>query len=302
MIVATALDRAYLEPACVFLASIARNGDLADARLVVYGLNLTKEDGDALRESCGPLAENLSIVDLAFAGQRLKALPVNWWVPSVAAYARLLIPDTLAGQADRLLYMDCDIVVNHSLRPLMDMPLDGAVVAAVNDSPAGAQNLIARRDILRLADPNIYFNSGVLLIDLDAWQKQKVSDSAFGFLASLKTAPYHLDQDALNAVLQNAWKPIDRTWNYFFESTDERRFDIEIYRAAAVLHFASMKPWFADCRHPAKSIYIENRQRTKFADKPLRTQRSERLRQFRHSPISTVRNFVNGALRKMQKH
>ena len=50
-IIATAIDRAFVEPACVLLASIVANADVPEASLLVYGLGLTLRDRDRLAKS-----------------------------------------------------------------------------------------------------------------------------------------------------------------------------------------------------------------------------------------------------------
>jgi lipopolysaccharide biosynthesis glycosyltransferase len=290
--IATAIDRAFVEPACVLIASIVANAAVPDADIVVYGMGLSGSDRDRLCESSGAMADRLSILDLDFAAQRLKRLPVSLTVPSVVAYARMLVPEALPHRASRLLYLDSDIVVIDSLRPLFEMSLDGAVLAALPDPLAPWVDLSFRSGVLKLPKPEFYFNSGVLLIDVDAWEQAEVTEKAFEFCDQLKpgTRLLYPDQDVLNSVLAARWLPLDRRWNYFLieEGMSLQRFLSD----AAIVHFASgKKPWIDGSTHPARQIYLDYRKRTPFADKPLMSPVNHRLNQFLRSPISTIRNL-----------
>jgi lipopolysaccharide biosynthesis glycosyltransferase len=274
------------------LASIAANAAVSEANLVVFGLNLTQRDRDFLSESCGAMADKLEVVDLNFAAERLKGLPTTLTVPSVVAYARMLVPSLLPHNTSRLLYLDSDIVVTDSMRPLLETNLGGAVLAAMPDPVPPWVDRPFRTDVLKLPDPEFYFNSGVLLIDVDAWQTSAVTENAFEFIDSLPAGSklMYPDQDVLNAILAGRWLPLNRKWNYFVTSEAD---NLQQFRAkAAIVHFASgRKPWVSGCTHPAKQIYLEHRQLTPFAKKPLDSPARHRLNQFLRSPFATVKNI-----------
>jgi lipopolysaccharide biosynthesis glycosyltransferase len=292
-LIATAIDRAFVEPACVLLASIVANAAVPEAGLVVYGLGLTQRDRDCLTESCGEMANKLSVIDLGSAADRLKKLPVTLTVPSVVAYARMLVPSSLPPAASRLLYLDSDIVVIDSLRPLFETNLAGAVLAAVPDPVPPWMDRSFRSDVLKLPDPEFYFNSGVLLIDADAWRDKAVTEKAFDFINDLQPGAKLLypDQDVLNSILSNCWLPLDRKWNYF--RGNETEISLQQFRSeAAIVHFASgRKPWVSGSTHPAKKIYLDHRKLTPFAGAPLDSPARHRLNQFLRSPLASVKNL-----------
>src|SRR5690348_10631607 len=57
---------------------------------------------------------------------------------SVAAYARLLIPDLFPSPIERVLYLDADCIVVGDITALWRFDLGKAAIAAVND-PGGAR-------------------------------------------------------------------------------------------------------------------------------------------------------------------
>jgi lipopolysaccharide biosynthesis glycosyltransferase len=300
-IIATAIDRAFVEPACVLLASIAANADVAEADLVVYGLGLAQHDRDCLYESCGTMANKLSVIDLGFAVDRLKKLPVTLTVPSVVAYARMLVPSILPHSAARLLYLDSDIVVINSLRSLFETKLAGAILGAVPDAIAPWLDLSFRSAVLGLSNPTFYFNSGVLLIDAEAWRGEDVTEKAFAFTQNLPpgTRLSFPDQDVLNAILAGSWLPLDRKWNFFRQIGDEPLSLPEYRSEVTIVHFASgLKPWVSGSTHPGKQLYLDHRRLTPFNGLPLESRTTQRLNQFLRSPITTTKNLALRLLRR----
>lgn len=97
---------------------------------------------------------------------------------SALAYARLLAP-SLFPRHSRIVYLDADTVLYADVAELYDTDLCGAAVGAVRDT-AVLSSLVAgypRRQLrklqpLGLHDPFHYFNSGVLVLDLDRMREE----------------------------------------------------------------------------------------------------------------------------------
>lgn len=176
----------------------------------------------------------------------LPPLPTDARIP-MAAYFRLLIPQLVGEQTGRILYLDCDLLVTADLGPLWTTDLGGAVLAAVHD-PGADQT---RRTALGLSVGHSYFNSGVLLIDLHAWRRERVTEEALDFLSRFPgRAAYH-DQDALNACLDSRVAILGTHWNFmpYLEGTREHPEYAAIELGQdfpKIVHYAGRhKPWTA---------------------------------------------------------
>jgi lipopolysaccharide biosynthesis glycosyltransferase len=176
---------------------------------------------------------------------------------STAVYYRLLLPRLLDASITRVLYLDCDLVVKDSLLPLWQTPLPDHPVAAV------AEPYFNRHEPLGLPPGTPYFNSGVMLIDLPAWRREKVSERAIEFLEHNPGRIEAWDQDALNAVLRGNWQPLPARWNqqtsHFAPPDAPPEPDPEwqeCRQRPAVIHYSSkFKPWHAWCTHPLRHEY-----------------------------------------------
>jgi lipopolysaccharide biosynthesis glycosyltransferase len=216
---------------------------------------------------------------------------------SKMAYARFLIPAILPKTVPRVLYLDVDLLVLEDLGPLFTTDLGTATVGAVLDFNLHSNYLDRGFDpeVKRASHPNFrglpavrdYLNSGVLLIDLDRWRKEKISEKAFDYLERFRLSP-QMDQDALNVVLDKQWVALDPRWNV-------QNHYRKISKREGILHFVTKaKPWHASARSHNAGLYDSFRNRTRFARTPL-----ERLEDALASLSTGVRNVVKrGGFRK----
>jgi lipopolysaccharide biosynthesis glycosyltransferase len=273
VIVACLTDRRFAQFAGVLLASLFDNGDIPDDwRLIVFGLGLRPGDKARIRASCGPFAERPEFIDIDVNTPVLSKLLPTRWSLTPANYARLLLPEMLAGEDDRLLYLDCDMLVLASLRPLATIDLEGYAIAVVCEPDAG--NHPATDGRLQHPAEIPYFNAGLLLIDLDAWRREDLTRRTFAFIEANQTQLRFAEQDALNCVTAGRWKTLDPIWNY----THARVAAAGGYEAARIVHFTGAKPTTKDCGHPAQQLFLHYRAQTPWRHKRLTTRFERRMR------------------------
>ena len=185
-----------------------------------------------------------------------------------AAYYRLLLPSLL--MEPRCIYMDCDMICRSSLKPLWETDLGSRPAAAVRD-------IDEDRHAARLGLDR-YFNSGLLLMDLDRMRQEGLQQD---FLRCMREQAERIvmhDQDVLNVVLQGRIRELDMTWNCQVTRTRKCRETgfHALSRTANVLHFIGhRKPWTRGCRAPGRREYHACLQRT-----PWRQSLAERLLHF----------------------
>lgn len=275
MIIVCATDSNFAELAGVMLRSIAVNGDVPEAEIVICGDGLTAREKDWLLQSASGLKVRFVDVSEEYRARIAKFSTTRHETPST--FTRLLLPVLLPEVEGRILYLDVDIIVNASLRPLFDMPLNGRPVAGVMD--AMDEDFIASKNRQFGRDEAAaYVNSGVLVIDLGRWRDLEISDRCFEVLAwapGLTLA----DQDALNAVAGNDMIILERDWNFY--AIDPRWFNRDRYAAAHIIHFISWrKPNLIECDHPARDLFLAHRAETPWRNEPLKTRRAKGFRAF----------------------
>ena len=98
----------------------------------------------------------------------LKMIKDEWLFDS---YVRLFLDDILPVSVERVLYLDGDVLITDSLQELWHIDLQGKCAAAVTDSIGESYY-----EMFRLSKNARYCNSGVILMDLIRWRKQKIGD------------------------------------------------------------------------------------------------------------------------------
>ena len=197
-----------------------------------------------------------------------EGLPTMPHISSRMAFARLMIPRIFSTNVHRVLYLDADTLVLDDLIPLWEVDLKGAVIGAVLDrilDPA-LKRRVPGVDKWLDSFPRVrdYFNNGVLLIDLDAWRKERISEKAIEYLRFHPDSPYN-DQDALNVACDGRWTELGLRWN-FYDHFRTSILDMPPAERPKIAHFVgSQKPWKASALSVNADLYEVFRGRTRFA-------------------------------------
>src|SRR5262245_42427578 len=122
-------------------------------------------------------------------------------------YFRLLLPEVIPPDIDRVIYLDCDVLVQRDLSQLWAHALGEHALAAVQD--AGFSDWAK----LGLNPEAGYFNAGVVLLDLQAIRAQGLFRDALKFAKDHPARLTWSDQCALNHVFERRWPRLDKFWN-----------------------------------------------------------------------------------------
>jgi len=198
--------------------------------------------------------------------------PVTW--PShltAATLLRLLLPLVLKD-IDRVVYLDCDLVVLNDITTLydtdlLDFPLAACLDFWLTGGPPFAPPIVGwgiedwqkfLRDVVRLADRKAYFNAGVLVMDLKRFRNTGLFHAAEEFLEQTNYKTVYVDQDALNHVANGAFVRLDSRWNVLASRRETDRNNADCENAASapssdsepwIIHYAGpYKPWSCEGR------------------------------------------------------
>ena len=177
-------------------------------------------------------------------------------------WLRVLLP-TLLPDADRVLYLDADLIVTADLAPLWDTALGDRLFGAVtNPCYPGLPPPVA----LGLRRPEHYLNSGVLLLNLRRMREQNCVDELRHFAIAHPGNPCP-EQDALSALYHDRCLLLHPRWNVqaiCYERPAGRlpfppgQAD-EALAQPAIVHFSgTAKPWHYLSRHPLRHLYFQH--------------------------------------------
>jgi len=167
------------------------------------------------------------------------------------AYYRLLCMDYLPDSLERVLYLDCDVIINGSIKELYFTDMEGYMFAAADDYVEvigkASDSTIQQREIIDQYIPNTfkYVNSGVLLMNLEYLRRAVNTDEIIEMIEEFGDKLVWHDQDFINYVFYEHILHVDyRLYNYFpvYWYWEELNPGMP-----AIIHFAGFfKPWKDD--------------------------------------------------------
>lgn len=270
MIIVLASDDKFVQHCAVTMTSVMENNN--DVTFYLFTQGLKEENVTLLNDLVRRYNCKLHICNIDDRIISMFPMPKEGGEHiSIATYYRLFVERVLPKGVDRVIYMDCDIVVRGSLEPLWNESLEGFALGVVYQG----YEFMHDADFVRLEIPKEkgYFNAGVLLMNLDYWRKHDVTNRLFDFIKyKYQTIKQH-DQDTLNATLFNEVTPISYTWNYlpqFFLAKKGLTFPAHVDYSQdidpIVIHYVSVpKPWDWGCYNPYTNEYYKYLDKTPFS-------------------------------------
>lgn len=191
-----------------------------------------------------------------------------------AVWLKILIPKVVYEK--RVIYLDSDLIIRSSVREIWGSGLQDNLLAAVQEViPAGWLTRTHKNvPKLGLGAVSNYFNSGVMVMNLQAIRDANLDDQLLDYASDPYSEKAMADQDTLNAVIHGAWERLPLKWNVGYHFFKYRNFDsplcsasfCEAVQGPAVLHFCGPeKPWKSSCRNPYRNEYIKHLRTTPWA-------------------------------------
>ena len=236
----------YIVPAAVTLRSIVDSTSDSETGYEVICL-VTEEIPDRQKAMLSQMfGKRMSFRYLPLAGT-LEGHYVDPRYSEAASY-RLMLPDLLPD-TDRIIYIDCDIIVRQDLSMLYrSIDLGDNLLAAIYEAPIEKQS---ERWAAIGCDPRHYFNSGFLVMNLRQMREEGTSAK---LLEALKVDYLEFpDQDALNQVCQGRVLPLSPVYNsirtFFipkYRPEFEDQYGPELWdevQEHGNIHYTGGKPW-----------------------------------------------------------
>lgn len=292
---AVCCDRDYVMALAAMLASLVARADPRRPLIVHalgYGLSPTTWDklkgslpGDRVQWNC----IELDTSDLLARG--FDTRPYEHISP--VTYARLLLPELLPAAVEKVLYLDCDLIVCDDIALLWDTDIETADFAAAPERNFGAGTAASREGIrfyrdLGIQPDQVLCNAGVILINLRRWRQSRLACRAFAYLRCLGHERRWYEQDALNVVANGRYGALEPRWNVPpWAGTPGSG------SQTSIVHYVTAhKPWHWHYAQPQRDLFFAELDRTAWTGwRPVRP---------RFGPAQRVFARVTKAVRKRQ--
>ena len=255
------LDRNYLKVLSVMLYSLSQSDPEGVYTVYVVNNTLTEEDFASL----SALLPRTELVNVQVPEDLLQNAPVSDRYPT-EMYYRLFAARYLPQQLERILYLDPDLVVLHSLRSLYQIDFDGKLFAAASHIESRTFRELNRRR-LHLSEHAKYLNSGVMMMNLALLRKES-PQTIINYIQSHKATLLLPDQDVLNALYADRTVPLDplvynlgekylRLKNLHLPPAEKLTLDWVRSNTAIVNYYGRNKPWKEHYRGSLGIFYHE---------------------------------------------
>lgn len=264
--VALACDDKYMPYTGALLQSIIENAGQDAFYDIVVMHNSISENNQRICKELAKGHDNISIrfLDVSRNFAAYAAVHVDRHL-TVETYFRFMIPD-LFKEYDKVLYLDCDMVVNEDIAKLFKLDIGDNYVAATRDldfiascEEPGRGEFYEEKILkyIKIDAVENYFQAGAILFNIREILKKY--DTKKLFAVALSRNWYYHDQDVLNHLFNGKVTYLEQRWNILslLESGSHRsklfkeylyaKYN-EMYHAGrknpAIIHYAGVpKPW-----------------------------------------------------------
>lgn len=239
----------------------------------------------------------IHFVDPAPMERKLREADVSPYKGSYTTYYKLFTINLLPDDADKVLFIDSDTVIDANIRELLDWDFQGAVLAMTKETALGDYKVHLG---MKKTDP--FYNGGAILFNVPAWRAQRYEERILEYMQTNHPKFLFADQELLNVLFRTEIQPLPLKYNVhtsYFLYTPTQLYSIyqltpalfytpqEIAQAkdaAVVYHMvgntAFCRPWHSNNHHPLTGIFDEYLAKTPWRDyhkKPMQQNLTGRL-------------------------
>lgn len=250
-------DEHYAMPCGICITSILENNQDCSCRIYVLTNGFSAKTKLLFTQLEEKYQQKIEIVEID--SSIFKGLKVSERFRE-SIYYRFFIPDIVQGE--KALYLDSDIIVNGSLKELWNVDLNDYACAVVEDQFGDDIRLHNRIEVY-----TTYFNSGVILMNLEYWRKNSIKEKLVDYIYNNPERCLYPDQDALNVILKDEVFFADYKFNFqslmdvnedelFLHRSKWQRLS-EVKNNPIVIHYTSVtKPWHLNYNGFFKDVYF----------------------------------------------
>lgn len=287
MNVAYSTSDLYSELAATSIASLLENNkDIQEVNFYIIDIGISNKHKQDLIELASSYGRNIEFLeDLNVEKIAHTKIDVGRW--HISTFSRLFLLQVLPEELNKIIYIDCDMIIRHSLKALWEMDMEGTWCMSADD----CRGKMYRKDI-GISDNSIYTNNGLMVVDLAAWRNNNVESKFVEYINKHHGDITYMDQGVLNGVLQpiNKVKLLPISYNaqtacydLGYEGLQACRSPVWAYTKEefnkgiadpCVVHFTTCfmsgtRPWFKEDHHPYREEFLKYRSLTAWKDEPL---------------------------------
>ncbi len=245
-------DNNYAPYLAISIFSILKNNINEHIHFFILDLGINKENKNAINNLITNYSCEVSFIPID--EKDFYRFPKTIEYISSATYARLNLTYYIKD-IDKAIYIDVDTLTNGSLKDLWDIDLEDYALAACQDTFIDIEHTYYKSSIG--LDKNIYFNAGILLLNLKKWREENVFQCSVDWMNKYRGVMKYQDQDILNGIFKDKVKIINNRFNFTPSERNliRNRYKTNTDMPVVIYHYCgNRKFWHSDCDHAKSHI------------------------------------------------
>jgi lipopolysaccharide biosynthesis glycosyltransferase len=243
-------DNHYAPAASVMLTSLFLNNKGVKFNLFAIVNGVAEKRLETISKLCENFFRTVSFVVINKSEYEVFHISHHF---SHEAYFRLFAPNKI--RANKILYLELDLIVQTNICPLLEMDIkDNIIAGSLDRNPSEAS-----KERLGLDVDEPYINTGVLLMNLEHWRSQMITQRLITYYGKHKHQLKWADQDLLNKILAGKKFVVDQQWNMLYGDLINGKFELSGFDRDSfkgIFHFnADTKPWHNRAKQPYSALY-----------------------------------------------
>ena len=278
----------YAEICGISIVSLLENNK-SENKIDIYVIdnNISKLNKIKLESTANKYSRSIYFIDKIDLNALTKTnVYTGRW--NIGTFFRLYLSSLLPETVERVMYIDCDTIVRHSLNIVYNIDMGECLVAGVDDCRSDLY-----RDDIGCKHGSVYINNGFMVIDLKKWREEKIEEKFTKFISDRKGDCTYMDQAPLNGILGSGNRIYELEAKYnaqriFFDFSykqllrlrkPEHHLSFEQYTEAVnnpvIVHFTPVfitgtRPWQKKDNHKFRDEYLHYKEISEWKDEPLR--------------------------------
>lgn len=196
MNVAYSSSESYAEICGISLVSLFENNKDVDwITVYIIDNNISEQNKQRLKKTAEKYSRELIFVS-CFDLEKLTHTNIYVGRWNISTFFRLYLASILPESVERIVYIDCDTIVRHSIYDIYQIDFGSCSVAGVDD---------CRSDLYRVeigSKPGeVYINNGFIIINLKKWREEHLEDEFCRYISERDGDLTYMDQAPLNGIL-----------------------------------------------------------------------------------------------------
>ena len=186
---------------------------------------------------------NMHLEVIAVSNTIFDSFPLGSERFTLEIYYRVLAQFLLPQNVDRIIWLDADIVICGNIKEFYNQSFDGNLLVACPDVAWKSEAISQIKENLGLNKEHIYFNSGVLLLNIEAMRRETNYHDIVQSAYRISDYLVFPDQDLLNYLYSERVKYCDQN-KYNCHPSEFNKLTCDQHNYVVILHYAGFqKPW-----------------------------------------------------------